>query len=214
MASTRYTDGMATVTLDEGMARFVRAAMSRAEAAAVAVLETHAEELAATARREWYGPEGVDRETGKSGDIQVVTTVDAARGTVRVSIGSTDDRKGGKTNKPLVAFVHRPWGSSLRAKAVERGEWYAWQRKGLPVLPYPGAAWWSERTNGRINGEGLRRGVWYIQATDAAENKATTAKGKGYLLQTLVVKPTKELAVKLLPKVSRALAARLSSGGA
>lgn len=202
------------MALDEGMAQFVRSAIPRAEAAAVAVLEAHAEELAATARREWYGPEGVDRRTGKGGDIQVVTTVDSARGEVRVSIGSTDDRTAGKTNKPLVAFQHRPWGSSLRAKAVERGEWFAWQRKGAPVLPYPGAAWWRERTGGRINGEGLKRGLWYIQTTGAAENKTITAKGKGYLLQTLIVKPTKELIVKLLPEISRALAARLSSGGA
>ena len=213
VSTMRYSDGMATVTLDGALEAFVRSALSTVERAALAVMEDHAAELAATARREWYGPSGVDRETGKSGDIQVVTTVNAARGIVRVSIGSTDTRKAGKTSKPLAAFVHQPWGSSLRAKAVTREEWFAWRRSGAPVLPPPDDGWWSSATNGRRNGEGLKRGVWYIQTTGAAEGKELATNGKGYLIQTLVRTPAKSMATKLAPELGRLLATRLQSGG-
>ena len=213
VSTMRYSDGMATVTLDGALEAFVRSALSTVERAALAVMEDHAAELAATARREWYGPSGVDRETGKSGDIQVVTTVDAARGVVRVSIGSTDTRKAGKTSKPLAAFVHQPWGSSLRAKAVTREEWFAWSRSGAPVLPPPDDGWWSSATNGRRNGEGLKKGVWYIQTTGPAEGKELATNGKGYLIQTLVRTPAKGMATKLAPELGRLLATRLQSGG-
>lgn len=213
MSTMRYSDGMATVTLDGALEAFVRSALSTVERAALAVMEDHAAELAATARREWYGPSGVDRETGKSGDIQVVTTVDAARGVVRVSIGSTDTRKAGKTSKPLAAFVHQPWGSSLRAKAVTREEWFAWRSKGAPVLPPPDDAWWAGATGGRRHGEGLKKGVWYIQTTGSAEGKELAPNGKGYLIQTLVRTPAKGMVTKLAPELSRLLATRLQHGG-
>ena len=213
VSTMRYSDGMATVTLDGALEAFVRSALSTVERSALAVMEDHAAELAATARREWYGPSGVDRETGKSGDIQVVTTVNAARGIVRVSIGSTDTRKAGKTSKPLAAFVHQPWGSSLRAKAVTREEWFAWRRSGAPVLPPPDDGWWSSATNGRRNGEGLKKGVWYIQTTGPAEGKELATNGKGYLIQTLVRTPAKGMATKLAPELGRLLATRLQSGG-
>jgi hypothetical protein len=213
MSVTRYSDGMATVTLDGALAAFVRSALSSVERSARGVMEQHADELAATARREWYGPSGVDRETGKSGDIQVVTTIDASRGLVRVSIGSTDTRKAGKTSKPLAAFVHQPWGTSLRAKAVTREDWFAWRRKGAPVLPPPDDAWWAGATNGRRNGEGLKRGLWYIQTTGAAEGHVLAPKGKGYLIQTLVRTPAKGMVTTLAPELGRLLATRLQKGG-
>jgi hypothetical protein len=213
MSTLRYSDGMATVTLDGALEAFVRSALSTVERSALAVMEEHADELAATARREWYGPAGVDRETGKSGDIQVVTTVDGARGIVRVSIGSTDTRKAGKTSKPLAAFVHQPWGSALRAKAVTREQWWEWRNTGAPVLPPPDDAWWAGVKNGRRNGEGLKKGVWYIQTTGPAEGKELAAQGKGYLIQTLVRTPAKGMATKLAPELGRLLATRLQNGG-
>lgn len=214
MSTMRYSDGMATVTLDGALEAFVRSALSTVERAALGVMEEHADELAATARREWYGPSGVDRETGKSGDIQAVTTVDAARGVVRVSIGSTDTRKAGKTSKPLAAFVHQPWGSRLRAKAVSREEWFAWAKDGGPVLPPPTSPWWSAMdADGRRNGKGLKVGPWYIQTTGPAEGKELAPNGKGYLIQTLVRTPAKDMVTKLAPELGRLLATRLQHGG-
>lgn len=213
MPVTRFQQGGVTVTLTGDLEAFVRSALSNAERSALNVMEEHAAQLAATARREWYGPSGVNRETGKSGDIQVVTTVDTARGVVRVSIGSTDVRKAGKTGKPLAAFIHQHWTSSLRAKAVTRDEWFAWRRKGAPVLPPPDDAWWSGATNGRRNGEGLKKGLWYIQTTGAAEGKEMAPNGRGYLIQTLVRKPAKDMVTSLAPELGRLLASRLQHGG-
>lgn len=123
--TTRYTDGAVTVTLDDGLDRFVRGLLSKAERATVAVLEEEGRAVADAARREWYGPNGVTRETGLSGQIVAVTTIDSARGEVRVSVGSTDTRKAGKSGKPVPLFVHRPGLASEELVEVSHAEYWA-----------------------------------------------------------------------------------------
>lgn len=105
MARTRYREGDVTIELDDGLARFVRGLVSAAEVEVIRVLEQAAEGVAQKARAEWYGPNGVKRRTGQSGNVQVITTFDRSRGEVRVSIGSVDTRK--VDGKPLAALVHR-----------------------------------------------------------------------------------------------------------
>lgn len=122
--TTRFRDGAVTVTLDDGLARFVRNLLSAAESATVARLEVEAKAVADAAEREWYGLNGVTRETGLSGDIGVVTTINRSRGTVTVSVGSTDTSKVGKQGKPRVVFIHRPGRNALVKKQVTHAEYW------------------------------------------------------------------------------------------
>lgn len=226
MAVTRISSGSATVVLDAPDAAWVREAVSRAMGGALRALEAEAERVAADARREWYGPNGVERETGRSGDIQVVTTVDTAASEVRVGIGSADTRKAG--GKPVPVYVHRRWGKGLEPKAVTRDEWLDWRRKGLPALPPPpesfgrrdgrarsdaslraeaaAKAFWSNKDNIK----GLTVGKWYIKV--AGDNVGTTGTSRGYLLVELVRTPGREMARRIAPEVARAIAARMSRG--
>lgn len=115
--TTRFTDGNVTIALDDGLERLVRDLLSAAETETVRILEAAAEEVAAEARGKWYTM--VDKETGRSGDIQVVTTFDTGRGEVRVSVGSTDTRKAG--SKPLPVYVHKPGWLSVKPRAGTKG---------------------------------------------------------------------------------------------
>ena len=132
MTTTRYTDDAVTVVLDDALAAFARSAVSAAERATIELIEDEARKLAEQAREDWYGSGGVTRRTGKSGDIGVVTTFDAGRSEVRVTIGSTDTRKDAR-GRPVAAFVHRPRPLSLIKKKVSQGEWWAWKKAGKPV---------------------------------------------------------------------------------
>lgn len=123
MAVTRYRSGDVTVTVDDGLDRWLRGLLSIAERETVRLLEERAAKLALEARAAWYGPDGVERETGQSGDIVTVTTFDAGRGVVRVSIGSADSRTAG--GKPVAVYVHQARATSLVKKTVSRAEWYA-----------------------------------------------------------------------------------------
>lgn len=121
MNTTRFTQGSVTVTLDDGLNRFVRSLLSAAERETVTVLEREATIVRDFAAAEWY--QRVDRDTGKSGAIAVVATIDATRGEVRVSVGSTDPRRAG--NKPIVAFIRAPGRTSLVLKKVDHKTYWA-----------------------------------------------------------------------------------------
>lgn len=109
MPATRYSMGGVTVTLDGDLERFVRRALDAAAGETVRILETAAEEVAGQARAEWYGSDGVRRLTGRTGDIQVVTTVSDDE--VRVSVTST-------TRDAL--YVHRPGPLSTVAVEIDK----------------------------------------------------------------------------------------------
>src|SRR3990167_2623278 len=85
----RFTDGPVTVQLDGALERWGADLLTSPQA-----------------RAAWCGPAGVRRVTGLSGDIRVVTTIDAGRGELRVSVGSTDPRMAG--GRPVPTYVHRP----------------------------------------------------------------------------------------------------------
>lgn len=224
--TVRVKSGNVTATITGIDSATVRAIVGRAMGGALRTMEAEAETLAAAARREWYGPNGVERETGKSGDIQVVTTIDLNRSEVRVGIGSTDDRKAGKTNKPVVVFVHQPWGTSLTHRRVSQPEWGAWKGKGLPVLPPPPRSFarrdGGERSAASVKAEaaarkfwekaekedGLAPGWYVLEANDAP----ATSKPQSFLLQRLVKAPAKALAKKMAPEIARSIAKAVSGG--
>ena len=211
----RVRQGGVTATITGMDADTVRRMVERAMNGALRAIEKPMEDIAATARREWYGPNGVERETGQSGDIQVATTVDTDRGEVRVSVGSTDTstvamRKGAKhVDAYRVRFIHRPSSATLRAKAVTQEEWGAWIRRGAPALPPPSDKWWTDKDNGR----GLARGKWYIRVTTHEGKGTVLPSSPTYrLLPDLVTKPATKVAKKLGPEIARQIAQAVSRG--
>lgn len=239
--TVRVRSGGVTATITGIESATIRAMIGRAMGGALKVMEDRAEELAADARREWYGPNGVNRETGKSGDIQVVTTADLDRGEVRVSIGSTDDRKviaqrqrkrtgdSVPVGKPVPVYVHQPWKTSLHPKAVDRVEWFRWRKLGLPTLPPPPDAFGTQKTgeaaarsakaaasskafwSDAAKTKGLDVGKWYVLVAGQDSGDAAT-KSSSYLLQRLVKKPGKALAREVAPEVARAIAQAVNRG--
>ncbi len=182
---TRYTTGNATVTLSGDAERIVRAALEAAGGETVRVLETAAQEVADKARSDWYGPNGVKRRTGRSGQIEVVTTVSDTE--VRVSVGSTDHRKDGK-GKWVPAVVRRPGPLATEPKPVSRGEWWAWKKARKPV-----------------GKPGTGEDDWTILVPTQGGDGAL-------LLQELVRKPMRAKIRVVTPELGRTIAAR--SGGA
>lgn len=123
MSQTKFTSGNVTVTLSGELEAFVKAAVKRAETHSLRVARELAEKVAADARAEWYGPRGVTKRTGKSGDIRVVETIDISAGEVKVSVGSTDDRISGR--RPVPVYVKRPGRLSLRKVSVTHETYWA-----------------------------------------------------------------------------------------
>lgn len=128
----RYQSGTVSVALG-GLEEVVRRALEAAESAPVKVLRGELDKIAANARAEWYGSRGVERETGLGGDIEVITTLTDTE--IRLSIGSTDDRRAG--GKPLPVFIHRPGPLSLVEVEATREEWWAEKKAGKKVGPFP-----------------------------------------------------------------------------
>ncbi len=112
-----------TVTIDGNVEEFARQALQAALGETVRLMEAEMQPIADQARAEWYGPQGVTRRTGQSGDIRVVTTIDTARDEVRVGIGSTDGREA--KGRYVAVFVHRPKSLSLIRKEVDNATWWA-----------------------------------------------------------------------------------------
>lgn len=120
--SQTFRAGSVEVTLSGELEDFVRRVVERTETAALRSTRAIATEVAREARRKWYGPEGVNRVTGKSGDIQVHETIDVTKGTVTVSVGSTDKRRSGR--KLVPEYVHRPGRTSTVKKRVSHDEYW------------------------------------------------------------------------------------------
>jgi hypothetical protein len=134
MSVTRYKDGDVTVTLSGDLEAWVKRALTASNGAVVREMQAEAEAVASQARADWYGPNGVNKQTGLSGDIVVVTTV--TPDSVTVGLGSSDVRMGKSKRGKMVniaLFVHRPGPLSLVARMVTKGEWWAWQKAGKPV---------------------------------------------------------------------------------
>lgn len=129
MSALRYKEGGVTVTLTGDLAARVERAVTATAGETLRLMRAEAQEVADRARAEWYGPNGVTRQTGQSGDIVVVTTVTPNE--VRVGLGSTDTRKAG--NRFVAMFVHRPGRLATEPKLVTRDEWWGWKKSGKPV---------------------------------------------------------------------------------
>ena len=120
-------EGGASVTLTGDLETWAIQSMRDATGGAIDILTTTLQPIADTASNEWYGPQGVSRVTGQSGRIEVVSTVDANKGVVRVSVGSTDTREVlvRKAMVPVPSFVHRGYSATTTMKAVSKDEFFA-----------------------------------------------------------------------------------------
>lgn len=123
--SVIWKEGGASVTLSGDLEAWATQAMRDATGGAIDILTETLQPIATTASAGWYGAQGVQRVTGQSGRIEVVSTIDVAKGVVRVSVGSTDTRVAGKKNAPVPAFVHRPYAATTELKAVTREQFFA-----------------------------------------------------------------------------------------
>lgn len=188
MGTLRYDDGSVTVTLDGGLEDFVRRALDAAGGETVRIMEAAAEEVRAKAAADWYAPgTGVTRRTGKSGDIQVITTVSPDE--VRVSVGSPDIAK--------AKHVHRPGRLSTVAIEITQTEYKATRAKGGAQADLVFHAR-KDRPDA-----GVKAGNYY-----RLDGSPKAADGK-FLVPELVRKPMRAKIKAITPDLARAITSKL-----
>lgn len=190
--SVVWREGGASVTLSGDLAAWATQAMRDATGGAIDLLTATLQPIADTASAGWYGPGNVQRVTGQSGRIEVIQTVDVAKGVVRVSIGSTDTRTAGKKGAPLPAFVHRPYAATTQLKAVTRDQFFA-----APKSTRVGVA---KKDNDSI---GVKKGDWMIRVVSPKASDGKT------LLPIYVNRPGKAAVQGKLTELGAAMAANM-----
>lgn len=192
--SLRYSDGSVTVSLDGSeMEAIVRRALDAAGGETLRMMEAAAEEVAANARSDWYAPgTGVTRKTGKSGDVQVVTTVSDTE--VRVSVGSTDAEMVG--SKPRAVLIHRPGRLSTRLVEITDAEYRrAKEQGGIPAK----MVFRSRRDDPK---KGVKKGLCY-----RSEHNPLASDGK-FLVPALIRSPMSIKVKAIAPELARAIIKR------
>jgi hypothetical protein len=187
-----WKEGGASVTLSGDLDAWATQAMRDATGGAIDILTETLQPVANTASAGWYGAQGVQRVTGQSGRIEVVSTVDVAKGVVRVSVGSTDTRVAGKKNAPVPAFVHRPYAATTELKAVTREQFFA-----APKSTRVGVA---KKDNDSIR---VKKGDWMIRVVSSRASDGKT------LLPIYVNRPGKEAVQGKLTELGAAMAAQM-----
>ncbi len=187
-----WKEGGASVTLTGDLEAWATQAMRDATGGAVDILTETLQPIATTASAGWYGAQGVQKVTGQSGRIEVVSTVDVAKGVVRVSVGSTDTRVAGKKNAPVPAFVHRPYAATTELKAVTREQFFA-----APKSTRVGVA---KKDNDSI---GVKKGDWMIRVVSSRASDGKT------LLPIYVNRPGKAAVQGKLTELGAAMAAQM-----
>lgn len=123
--TTAYRSGGVTVTLSGDLAAWAERATIAATNGAVTTLQAAMQAVADKAEADWYSANGVQRVTGLSGQMAVVTTIDDGRGVITVSVGSADTRSAGKKGARVPNFVHRPGALASRLQVVTHAEFFA-----------------------------------------------------------------------------------------
>jgi len=190
--SVVWREGGASVVLSGDLEAWATQAIRDATGGAVDILTETLQPIATTASANWYGPGNVQKVTGQSGRIEVVSTVDVNKGVVRVSVGSTDTRVAGKKNAPVPAFVHRPYAATTELKAVTRDQFFA-----APPSTRVGIA---KKDNDAIP---LKKGDWIIRVVTPRASDGKT------LLPIYVNRPGKEAVQGKLTELGAAMAAQM-----
>jgi len=190
--SVVWREGGASVVLSGDLEAWATQAIRDATGGAVDILTETLQPIATTASAGWYGPGNVQKVTGQSGRIEVVSTVDVNKGVVRVSVGSTDTRVAGKKNAPLPSFVHRPYAATTELKAVTRDQFFA-----APPSTRVGVA---KKDNDAIP---LKKGDWIIRVVTPRASDGKT------LLPIYVNRPGKAAVQGKLTELGAAMAAQM-----
>jgi hypothetical protein len=187
-----WKEGGASVTLSGDLAAWATQAIRDATGGAVDILTATLQPVADTASAGWYAPGNVQRVTGQSGRIEVVSTIDANKGVVRVSIGSTDTRVAGKKGAPVPAFVHRPYAATTELKAVTREQFF--------VAPKSTRVGVARKDNDAIK---VKKGDWMIRVVSSRASDGKT------LLPIYVNRPGKAAVQGKLTELGAAMAAQM-----
>lgn len=187
-----YKEGAASIVLSGDLAAWAEQAVRDATGGAVDLLTATLQPVADTASAGWYGPGNVQRVTGQSGRIEVISTIDANKGVVRVSVGSTDTRIAGKKGAPVPAFVHRPYAATTALKAVTRDQFFA-----APPSTRVGVA---KKDNDSIP---VKKGDWMIRVVSPLASDGKT------LLPIYVNRPGKAAVQGKLTELGAAMAANM-----
>jgi len=190
--SVTRRDGNAAVVVLGDLDAWAAQAIRDATGGAVDILTETLQPVATTASAGWYGPGNVQKVTGQSGRIEVISTVDLINGVVRVSVGSTDTRVAGKKGAPLPSFVHRPYAATTELKAVTRDQFFA-----APPSTRVGVA---KKDNDAIP---LKKGDWIIRVVTPRASDGKT------LLPIYVNRPGKEAVQGKLTELGAAMAAQM-----
>jgi hypothetical protein len=190
--SVVWREGGASVVLSGDLEAWATQAIRDATGGAVDILTATLQPVADTASAGWYGPGNVQRVTGQSGRIEVVSTIDANKGVVRVSVGSTDTRVAGKKNAPLPVFVHRPYAATTELKAVTREQFFA-----APKSTRVGVA---RKDNDAIK---VKKGDWIIRVVTPLASDGKT------LLPIYVNRPGKAAVQGKLTELGAAMASNM-----
>lgn len=189
MAITRYTDGTTTINLGGAIEEHVRRLALATHDGALATLEAGGETVRAKAEGDWYSASGVTKRTGKSGRVEMITTI--APTEIRVAIGSRDLAK--------AKFVHRPGPLSVINVPATWAEWW----DSLSAAE-------KAKFKARQKAGEFKKKKGNFQPTKEAPNpKASDGK---YLLQEFVGKPTRKLAKSLNAILPTEINARMRSG--
>lgn len=192
--ATRYADGGVSVTLTGADLIWVRKTIERALGATLEIAEREAEQVARSARAEWYAR--VTKETGASGSIEVITTVDVGKGEVRVAVGSTDATTAGKGGKPRVVYIKAPRADSLiRVQVTPEEYWSTPEPLRANYKPYKA----NPAKGFPADPPGSGPYVW--------KRNPKASDGKN-LLETLVKKPMRLKIKELGPEIAKAIALR------
>lgn len=163
MATLKLTNGSASGVITGDMAAFVKDLLDRTQNAAVKTLREAGESVASNAHADWYNQ--VQKDTGKSGDIIAVTSVNPGTGDVKMSVGSTDKRT--SDGRPVPVYIHAPFPGALVRTEVSLKEYNEAPRSEKA---------WKDKVTGKTY-------VW----------RAPKQKQTGdYLLETLVKAPMRK----------------------
>jgi len=193
MSAIRYKDGGASVALEGDLAKWAEAAIQKAAGAAINIVRAELEAVARQAEADWYGPAGVERRTGQSGQMEVTTTIDARRGVIRVTVGSSDPRRVGKKALAPAAYVHRPGPNPVALKVVTKAEYFAAPASTRYFkAKRDGKSW-------KVPSPEIKAGDYVVQVAGRA--------GDGKRLSPLFVfAPGKRVIAAALPKIAAAMA--------
>lgn len=182
MTTTRYTNGETTITVSEDIAGWLREATSRALLPGMLdAMEQEATEQEREAAGAWY--QNVRRRTGKTGRMDVVTTVSDTE--VRVSVGST---------APQSIYVHRPGAYPTGVEEINEATYYRLKREVSPS-----AAFHARRGD---PSRGIEIGKYYrVLPLKPSDGK--------YLVPELIRKPFQARKARLVELMKAGLARRM-----